>query len=129
VAFDLFYVKVKMISVSLFNTRPACDNERSRRCPQVTENQSNGDKGQRKRGKYMTFEEPRGPEMDHPRSSLTDLGEEAHNKDNLSLSLKNLIPKHQELSSHIAPFRSLAIGKGARPEPSFKELPAPPFGP
>lgn len=44
------------------------------------------------------------------------------------LTLEDLILRHQALKSHSNPFRSLAIGKYARPEPRFKELPQPSFG-
>ncbi len=42
--------------------------------------------------------------------------------------LEDLIVKHQALRSHSSPFRSLAIGKHARPEARFKELPQASFG-
>jgi hypothetical protein len=45
-----------------------------------------------------------------------------------SLALEDLIFKHQAFRSHSSPFRSLAIGKYARPEARFKELPQPSFG-
>lgn len=45
-----------------------------------------------------------------------------------AVSFSELISKHRELSAKIPPFRSLSMGKGAQPDPAFKELPMPPFG-
>lgn len=76
----------------------------------------------------MTFEPAKDPAITHQEISRNDPKDRVQDLDNPFLSLKNLISKHQELSAHTPPFRSLAIGKGAKPEPSFKELPAAPFG-
>lgn len=44
------------------------------------------------------------------------------------IELGKLLPKHEELSAKSPRFRSLSMGKGVRPDPQFKELPAAPFG-